>query len=375
MGKITSFFSVKTQFENVGDALINRELIRLASAHGQAVVDVSRCPTEFQRTLALDGLPGVRVVHSTRRLFRDLIGARLAGHVAYYFLSPGGYFGDIHGLRKVSAWLNTLVLCALYIIGVRICQVGVSYERLGPGYLRLLRARARIMHRHLVRDEDSFKLLSRVGVRVDGTMPDLSVSAARGSTAAGPCPGHALALSFRVDQDEGQSEAIKRVVVMLDEELSADLPFKVVVQVKRDLSFARELVNDLAKAGNRPVSLIDCSDDIDRCIREYADCHIVLSNRLHALLIGAIAGVVPVAVTLPNVNGKIAALFRDCNLGQNVFDLGQPNGVDAVVAALKEGRAFAKIDLESLREQLLSCIRDLFDRGCRAVISQVAVPR
>src|SRR5690606_34122486 len=99
-----------------------------------------------------------------------------------------------------------------------------------------------------VRDEDSFKLLSRVGVRVDGTMPDLSVSAARGSTAAGPCPGHALALSFRVDQDEGQSEAIKRVVVMLDEELSADLPFKVVVQVKRDLSFARELVNDLAKA-------------------------------------------------------------------------------------------------------------------------------
>ena len=49
-----TFFSPKTQFENVGDALINRELIRLASDNSSVVLDVSRCPLDFVEDLSVN---------------------------------------------------------------------------------------------------------------------------------------------------------------------------------------------------------------------------------------------------------------------------------------------------------------------------------
>ena len=49
-----SFFSPKTQFENVGDALINREMIELASLNSKVILDLSRCPADFNETLGLD---------------------------------------------------------------------------------------------------------------------------------------------------------------------------------------------------------------------------------------------------------------------------------------------------------------------------------
>lgn len=354
MGRQRAFFSLKTQFENVGDALINRELVRMVSSRADTVVDLSRCPSVFRRTLGLSNLKNVELENGARQLFVSLVKARLAGETVYYFLSPGGYFGEISGLRKLSAWINTGILYLLTAIGVRVCHVGVSYEGLGPANIRMLRARGRILFRHLVRDEASRALMLEKGIRVHRRMPDLAVGAA-GSGAPHPSGKRStLALSIRVDQVEDQQDTMRRFAVELARELPEDIPFKVVVQAKRDLEFARGLVAHLVSCTARPVSLVDCSSDIEACIDAYRDCQFVVANRLHALLIGAIAGTTPIAIVNPEVNKKIVALLEDWGVGANLFDIGAADAGRMVAQAMLHEKDLSQIDVHDKREALAS---------------------
>lgn len=315
MPNVTSFLSVKTQFENAGDALINRELLRLCSKYSQVTLDIGRCPKEFVESLNLDlYAPDVMRV-STLELFWKMGLSRLNRRETYYFLIPGGYVGEKAGKQALSILLNTLALILMRAIGVRVCHVGVSYERLGKFHAGVLAYRSKLMHHVLVRDKRSQKYAEELGIRVDGVMTDLAFGAASYQAhMATTCDS--IAISFRADQAEQQRSDVVAIVDRLDATLPTGTDFRFIAQVERDLPLMNELAGRQYRNGRR-AELYDTWMNADAALDAYLGCEFVISNRLHSLLFGLARGCRPIPYVDQQLNQKILGMLEQ--LGLSVF--------------------------------------------------------
>ncbi len=305
------FFSLKTQFENVGDALINREMVRLASSYGQAHVDLSRCPASFVQTLGFDG--AATIYKGFVPLCMSMITRRLKKHPCYYFLSPGGYVGELSYKDVLTRIINTLVLLLFSLIGIRICLVGVSYERLGPRNIFMQKIRSRLLYRHFLRDKTSIEYAKNNGIKVNGIMPDLAFNIFTyelKEQQVKAIPEH-VAFSFRTDQYEAQKEQVFQTVEALLEMLDQSTNYTLVSQVGRDREGMFELKALIEDKTGSPISFVDGADSIDKCTKAYSACDLVISNRLHSLLIGVSVIGHLVAVTGEGKNKKIEGVLAE----------------------------------------------------------------
>jgi hypothetical protein len=125
--------------------------------------------------------------------------------------------------------------------------------------------------------------------------------------------GSNIGFSFRTDQIPEQRATFLRLVHFIDNLLPSTLGFKFVSQVTRDAPFMRELASERYRSG-RQVSFHETDSDVDSTFDVYADCRFIVSNRLHALLSGLIAGAHPMAVVDGQFNRKIAGLFDSLKL-------------------------------------------------------------
>lgn len=104
-------------------------------------------------------------------------------------------------------------------------------------------------------------------------------------------------------------------------------------------------------------------ESIDEALDFYANQTIVVSNRLHVLLLAWRAGAIPIAVVLPGKNEKVRRLFRDVGLQGHVIELselGEPSELDF----LRHTRRRADLAelFEAQREILQRCIEDSLGR-------------
>ena len=300
--------SVSTQFENVGDAWLHRELIRLARERATTWVDASRCPDDFAASLALDGPPAAVRVDGVLALVVRMLAHRLRGGVVTFFLGPGGYHGELRGRALLRAWIATAVLAVLRVAGVRCCLIGTSYDRIGPRQRQVLRLRGRLLAQHLVRDEASRAVARGIGMRVDGVIPDLSwATPPRGHATP---TGETVAMAFRGDQWPDQPAAILRFARALVEATDPGIAWRVVAQVERDVPLAHALADAIVATG-RTASVEEVHHDLDQAAASYAGCSHVIGNRLHALLLGVHAGCAPLAFVDVHHNAKIVGSFAD----------------------------------------------------------------
>jgi polysaccharide pyruvyl transferase WcaK-like protein len=350
-----AFLSVKTQFENVGDGLIVRELIRALGQRVPTYVDLSRAPSSFQDTLNLDPAWGV---HTFRRLgfprlLLLIVFRRLQGRRVFYFLMPGAIQGEKQGMDELKARIYTGILWLLSLIGTRICHVGISYERIGPTHARLLKSRIRWYHMHAVRDERSRKRVLDMGGRVDRVIPDLALGMSRGSIEATE-GRRALAVSFRVDRYPQLQEQIRRFVDDLIHQVPSGFTLKFVSQVERDNQFMEDLWREHLGRSEISAEYHQCSDDIDHCIRVYADCTHVCSNRLHALLLGLSAGAWPVPTVASSRDGKILGALATIGIEPTIVSLGTPWKLpDSAVGDSRPQVQRATAELERFFDSLL----------------------
>lgn len=349
------FLSVNTQFENVGDALINRELVRLCSASARVYIDTSRCPSQFRDTV-VNGLSGnTKEVSGWFRLCFIMILSRVAGYRCFYFLSPGGYVGDRVGFDAVKANANTLVLWFMASFGVTICHMGVSYERIGPSHARILQRRSKLISHHYVRDNESNDYARSLGLIVHGEMPDLAF-AVPNRRIPEATEKDKIALSFRVDQGPGVGAKVEALVKELDGRLDSSFEFHFICQVKRDRSFMEGLASVVR---HRRVSSSIVYRDIDECFEAYNSATHVVSNRLHSLLIGLSCKARPVPIVDRVWNRKIIGLFSGEPQLSGVVDMDGVTAVDDVIHLLKskampdEVTHRKRVELSNLFEAIL----------------------
>lgn len=320
------FLSIKTQFENAGDALINRELVRLCADNANVYVDTSRCPSKFSNMI-ISGMPtNVFEIRSTGRLFTIMLYRRLRGSKCFYFLSPGGYVGERKGVDGIVAKANTAVLWTMSKIGIKVCHLGVSYERIGRVHREILRYRSKFLSHHYVRDSKSADYADGMGLKVSGKMPDLAFAVPERNKGIVGSKSE-IVLSFRGDQDDATAAAIRALVQELDGMVNPLYSFHFVCQVKRDQSFLQSLAQ-LVRNRSKRLSVVH--DDLDACFAAYDSASHVISNRLHALLIGLACGATPIPLVDDENNQKIVGLFSDLSPSLEVIMLGQTGTVEQV---------------------------------------------
>lgn len=349
----TSFLVLETQFGNIGDALINRELLQLLRAHGAVCVDTGAAPDWFVRMLALPD--DARRVQGRGRLLLAMLGERLRGQPAYFFFLPGGIVGELSPRQFVRKTLLLALFFVLRLAGVRFCHLGVSYERLGPRHGAYLRLKQALMHAFYVRDRRSAALLQSHRVRTSGVLPDLAFNLAR---RAAPRAGGlgAVGLSFRTDQHPGQYEHVLAAVETLRAALPAGVACHLVVQVEHDQPGMARLAQHLAQAGVA-VRLVEETRDLERLQAHYAGLDLVISNRLHVLLLAASVGC-QVLACVDERNEKIVGLLESLGREDLLLPLA---GLDA--AAVARALAAPRLDAGAQRDALRAGVARIFDTG------------
>lgn len=324
--KPAAFLSIKTQFDNLGDALINRELCRLVASRAETFIDLSRAPVEFAASMGVSSMDDVTAVreHGFARMLAEMIRQRLKGRACFLFLNPGGLGGKALGFKsRLSALAYNLLLGVMAICGVRICHVGISYDRMPAPESFIARLRRRALHSFCVRDQLSLDYVRSIGMPADGIVPDLSFNLYENTLHSSSPERQKVAFSFRFDGKAGESEITGMVRSIIDC-IGPDFVYLFIVQVARDEPGMRRLQAACQTTGIT-TELLVCHDQIDKLSMRYLECSAIYSNRLHALLMAAHAGAAPYAVVSQNTQPKIQGMFNDLGLSENVLYLHQKN--------------------------------------------------
>lgn len=319
-----AFLNVHTQFENAGDALILRELIRLVSSRVKMDVFLGQAPHSFVQQLDVETNASV-VPHrteSTAAMVGAIVKARILGARCYLFLTPGAPNGEKSRKAFMIDLLRVGLVAALSFAQVRVCQVGVSAEKIGPRHARLLRWRSRWLYASAPRERIAFEYARSLGIHVTGMVPDLSFntfSDTRNFMSTSQRSG--IGFSFRVDKDPKVRALVGEFVKNYSLSSNEDDELIFVAQVGRDVDFMRDLSELAAEYSCARVRFVDLHRNVEQIFETYNQCRIVFSNRLHALLPSLREGAAPVALTIPEVDPKILGVFETIGLRDRVLDL------------------------------------------------------
>lgn len=348
------FVRIKTQFDNLGDALINRELLRLCSSVGTVVVRCDGAPDDFIKWLDLKSIPNIYVVRGGGEyglLFvRDLICGAIRRRSMCLVLNPGGYIGEISKKSLFFRRFRAAYLRFLSALGVRSVLLGASYESLGRNNLASIRGIADSLTFHIVRDLGTRDYCLEKKIRVSKVLPDLAFNL--------PDPGverlrssrRVCLLSFRDPKDVDVLECIVQQVA----KAYANGAFSAVrlsFQVRRDEKIMVDLQSRL-KSLCIPIDggLGMQEEGVGAAIDDYADAAYVFSNRLHVLLLAWRGGVVPMPFLKTGDNRKIEGIFADVGLAD--LCVREASGSDGLSSVIQ--RVETVVSPKELRERFNS---------------------
>lgn len=284
---MNSYFLCVTQPTNAGDLLINRMLIEELSLYGKVYVDCYNCPESFTSILVghSDNIIDVYKTFgfslkrgSFMRFFR-----LLRNHnIRLYTHSPG----PLNRVTNLPSWF-----CFKIIRGI-LSLSKVSFIRIGNCCSAAMATGTNVLESKSV----EYYVRSRKGViflnkfRKEGIdyIPDLAFLYKRH---VNYCEKSRIALmSFRqvTENLEGFVDWVKNCVCILQDNGYEVLFYH---QVKCDFSFMKYLYDELGNDNIQFRSEILWYDDFSF----YADKSIVVSNRLHCLLMGIVYNAVPLA--------------------------------------------------------------------------------
>ncbi len=307
------FVNVKTQFQNLGDALINRQLILLLASRGVVYVNISHCPAEFLKWLSIDGVQSVKKVNSLEFFIKKAMYLAERKNKVSYLFNPGGYVGEISKVSYIFGLTKLIFLNLLNALGMKFYMIGFSVEALGKRAKRLLKIKSNLCEVLAVRDTSSIQVLKEIGALNFELIPDLAFGLDSLDSQLSALPdknvSRAICISFREIKDK--SRLIKSISKLheVGYEISASS------QVKMDKQFNSEIIEKV-HGGHHKIDF----DSIADAVAYYSRFKYVVSNRLHVLLLAMYAGSIPVPYLEGGKNEKIRSLFKTMGIENYVYE-------------------------------------------------------
>ncbi|WP_309133814.1 polysaccharide pyruvyl transferase family protein [Cellulomonas sp.] len=344
------FAVARGQYENVGDVLLRRPLLRWARQAGRLHVYVGASPAGYDEGLDLQ--PDDVVYRSFGRWYAALLRAAAAGRAASVF-KPGEIQLTLVGTKEHVAMLPAVALVRAR--GGAVVRVGAGARGFAPLPRLLVRPSVALTTYTRWRDERTAAYLGGgpaapdLGVaegsddatlraaRDDGTDRDVLVLSLR--TDVGPVP--------RPYPPPAALDAVARYAA------AEGLRIHVVTQVRVDGERSQRLAADLG------AELLDWPADLGHDVQEerlravYRGARVVLSDRLHVLIAALTEGAAPVPFQLDGSDK--AARHLDTIGVHDVTVRADGRTADELVAALRHVSAQRSTALDALlhaRERL-----------------------
>lgn len=304
MRPVSFYLSLRTQYQNLGDFMIAWATVSTLKEIGRVVLDSRSTPEAYVRLFA--GLEGVEFTR------RDFWWYLVRGGRWVYVVKPGGY-AALPGLRpnvvRMAKWLYFRLA---RLLGARMLMMPHSYSGALQEPRALKRLYFSVFDLVLGRDHRTCDEYRRLGLSNVDYAPDMALALAgsdRLFLATGTHLREGIAVSMRFDR----RSTADRVTQLLAQYEGA---IRMVSQVEFDDDLNRE-VGIRLRAGD--AAFYDRSQEsISAVVEIYSRSRYVVSNRLHALLLGYINGAIPVAVVDPQKDAKIVGCLQALGLGDCV---------------------------------------------------------
>lgn len=300
---MNSYFLCVTQPTNAGDLLINRMLVEELSLYGKVFVDCYNCPVDFRTHLIgnTENVVDVNKVYGfslKRGAFFAFFCFLKKNEIGLYTQSPGP-------LNRYSKWSLRI---SFSIIRKILYVLNIPFVRIGCCCSKAISTNTNVIEsgnvQYFVRSHNGVEFLKRFRNYGISYIPDLAFLYKY--KVHMPSKTNIAIISFREVKDNYYLffQWLKESISIL---IANDYKIIFYYQVKSDKSFMQKLFGQLN------------SDSI--CFREhivwynnfdfYSDKSIVISNRLHCLLMGTVYNAIPYAyVDNDKLVRKISDVFE-----------------------------------------------------------------
>jgi hypothetical protein len=332
--KKTVYFSARTQFENMGDLLINRALLLIVNKDAEIIIDSKNVPKWYIDLLITD-LENIKLIDGFFyfKLIKQAFNKKFKSSL-FLILKPGGYIGINNFKMGTFRFLQGILFRLLRSLTVKVIRAPSSHANSSKYWGLIDRFRLSAVNTQLIRDSLSIELLEQQNFVIQ-KVPDLAfyyfanpADSVFNSTKAAK---HTLdyTISFRRPRSEIDLQIYQSV---LDFVVGKSKSIAFTSQVEFDNNVNSKYANELSKpirAYNRD------QKTIQQVLDCYSESNFVISNRLHVLLVALLCGATPIALLGPN-DKKIKGVFEDLGIGSSVINY-DSNG-------LLELKEFHKID-------------------------------
>ena len=347
--KMLFLMSPTTRRDNLGDELIFLHLARALEAHGTVLVKGSESHVDGISTL------GSEWRSRTIRLL-----ARLRGQAIVNVHTPGAVLWVPEKRVRPPAGRSWIPDWVKAWVDEQDIALGRSVI---PGTDQSWADKFAWLG---VRDEASLQALRDHGIRNVVYLPDLAFLSPIESPSGADVERSGIALSFRkmapdIRNSEQYTGALQHAVGELvgASRLVQRNQALFFHQVHEDASFNHDLAIATG-AGEHPTRLT-----LDSYLDFYKRFSMVVSNRLHCLLLGAQAGAVPVALTSQR-HTKVVSLFETVGWHKLIIDIDDPDGPPTRLDEIRESldRLQPMVQSEFNRQRQLGF--DVLEQGFRS---------
>ncbi|WYL97343.1 MAG: polysaccharide pyruvyl transferase family protein [Gloeotrichia echinulata IR180] len=337
------FFRINTQYENLGDLIINKTLLENLRKYGNLVINIKGVPEWFSQELHIKDDYKVckyKIEFSILLLLFAFKYLFQANSKVYFVLTPGHHSDDtsntprlLHEFRLIANFL------LLKIMGVRICRFGAS---IGPfskvGQIRE-KWQSKLMYFYSVRDTKAKDYANQIEINKVELFPDLAWNMQvpyESNTLLKLDDQEYVIFSFREYYKDFDITNLYRNMLLttLDEivkTVCSKWQKKLVIsyQVEFDYDLCRDISNKYKDECE--LIFIDKKIDSQSWYNLYSRSYMIFSNRLHVLIFAMVCGSIPVAVVDSLTHDKITGVFSDAGLMRLLINISnRNNGVEVL---------------------------------------------
>ena len=310
---------------NLGDVLLQQILAECLRRYGRVLVQSDPKEPTYGRAKRYRELLSMHLA-LLKAVSRRYLGQDVS---ATLILSPGQSLTKSLGAApRVTQRLAYLGF--LRVLGIRIVSLGRGFSSTtGINWLQELWL-SHIAHEYTLRDVATLRRAHAMGIRKAAWFPDLSWLAPLPQSIEAFAGRSSVVLSFRADTDRLRwddrlaSEILERLGELLDEACALGLENVILIQhASQDQAMTMQIERKYRGRYRlrREPGLLSLTNI--PCV--YGGAALVISNRLHSLLLGLQWGAVPLAVTRASEPEKVRNQLLDLNLVEHILDLAEPN--------------------------------------------------
>lgn len=362
------FYKTTADFYNTGEVLIYKSLLEFLRQYGEIIVDDSPHiqPLFLQRI----GIRDEEKLHShTRHGFIHYILLTALRNIfsrrPLFFVTGVGDH-KVKGAKKNVFSFAFLLLCKL--CGMRTLRIGMSISFANKAAYRSERLLAKVIPYYYVRDSLSLEACHQAGIYKAMLAPDLSwgYTVPRKIEKSAESPMQII-FSFRdyctstKDKETYCSHLVHAIGIVLAH-ICKDQSVQVLFtyQCDKDFAFMADLKSKFVQYSN--IRLVKELITLDNAQDYYGKTQLVITNRLHVLLLAYKYGALTVGLTDLDKHKKILGIFQDNRLSDQLIDIHYDN--QEIIKAFKritDNRTELLTNIQAAEDKNSSLLHEIFN--------------